>query len=778
AGSNGQFFRLLFNGVGSDKNRVHWNLEQGQKQRSIIEFDFRMNGTGDGFGMLLLPTSTYGTTTANVGIAGSSEEPNHAGVFAVGFDIYNNIDEISLHYGSLIQQNDLNGTIDLNNNQFHRARLEWNEGYGGVGSNISLTVTPDINGVPGTPVTFFDNLYVPTLNTYEYRLQFTARDGGATTNVDLDNIVLSFEAVPEPSTALLVIGGIVGLSSLRRRRAAASSLALLAFGLAIAFSTSNASAGIYSKHTITQNFGGGGTAYTLTGNASDTSNPGFGRITPAANGQYGSIAFDDVAPGNYFVSDFFTATFDINITPGGATNQADGFSFSLLPRGTFPNGSNVNSGAFSSGAEQGLATGGFAIGFDIHQGGGEPNNNHISIAHNGAELAIVTPSFDFSDAGTHAASLLIEYLDGGGANVSFTLDQNGAGSPETIFNNFFIAGLNQFDSRAVFAGRTGGQNALQLIDNVALQWGSIPEPSTALLLGLGLVGLTVRRRRVASNSRAAGAATKAALTGLLVVATTTFTTQSTYGFGVTIDDFDGIGLPRADVSVSAPGSVPTVVGGGPTGSFLRILDSTGGDINYSHWNRAFQNTARSVTVQFDMRLNGTADGLGLVFLPTDTYGATTASAAATGFTAEEPSIANTLAIGFDIFDVIDEISIHDGSLDAQNNLNGTINLNNNLFNRYEITWTEDEAPNSSLVSVSVTPDIFGTPGAPVDFFTNEPIDLDMYEFRFQLAGRTGGQVVTADIDGFQIGVHVPEPSTAVLLGLGLVGLISRRRRER
>ena len=117
AGAN-PYLRLIYNGATGNHNSIHFDrTDIGPFSTVTAEFDFRMNGQADGFSFLLLPTGTYGTTTASAGtIVDPAEEPNLPGIFAVGFDIYNNIDEISLHYGSTRAEQNLSGSINLNSN--------------------------------------------------------------------------------------------------------------------------------------------------------------------------------------------------------------------------------------------------------------------------------------------------------------------------------------------------------------------------------------------------------------------------------------------------------------------------------------------------------------------------------------------------------------------------------------------------------------------------------------------------------------------------------------
>lgn len=56
-----------------------------------------------------------------------------------------------------------------------------------------MSVTPNVRGAAGAPVLYHNNVFISDLAPYEYRVQFSGRTGGATTNVDLDNINVNRE---------------------------------------------------------------------------------------------------------------------------------------------------------------------------------------------------------------------------------------------------------------------------------------------------------------------------------------------------------------------------------------------------------------------------------------------------------------------------------------------------------------------------------------------------------------------------------------------------------
>ena len=65
---------------------------------------------------------------------------------------------------------------------------------------------------------------------------------------------------------------------------------------------------------------------------------------------------------------------------------------------------------------------------------------------------------------------------------------------ESVFTDFALGGAPD-DFRIQIGGRTGGAAMILDIDNVNLTTSQIPEPSGALLAGLGLLALGARRKR-------------------------------------------------------------------------------------------------------------------------------------------------------------------------------------------------------------------------------------------------------------------------------------------
>ena len=184
------------------------------------------------------------------------------------------------------------------------------------------------------------------------------------------------------------------------------------------------------------------------------------------------------------------ATFDFRITPPAGSPPADGFGFALLNTATY--GTNGAGPLFSE--EPNLASS-IGIGFDVYANAAtaqEPNNNHVSLHWNGAQIGnAATPTFSMSNGKFHRAQVIVLF-SGNNAYVTLKLtpDINGTPGPtETVFQNAAIAGATPYSSRVAFGARTGGLWATHDVDNVNVQCGQdLGEAS-----GLSLVLLPTAR---------------------------------------------------------------------------------------------------------------------------------------------------------------------------------------------------------------------------------------------------------------------------------------------
>lgn len=466
AGSTGQFLRLV-NDVGSQRNGYAFDqTDAGLYSKIVADFDFRLfspsfpNDPADGFSFMAIPTGTYGTSgNGATAVIGGVEKPNATGVFGIGFDVYqesSGVNDVSAHWNNaqLVNVNLLNSQIDLDQGVFHHARVEVN--HTGVGAYITLTLTPDINGTPGTPVTPINNQFIGTMPSFDSRVEFGGRTGGRFVNGDIDNINVQY------------IGG---------------------------------------PNQLYQDFDGGGTPLTPgqlgpgPGPATIQGGPrgNFLRlINDGVNNQRNSIAFDQTplqAPAG-----ILRVTADFDFRAGGADASADGFSFLLTPSGTYGvSGPGAYDGSWA--AENPNVAGIFAIGFTFHPAA---TTNDVSVHWNGVELSNINIPLAQIDleAGPfppgvfhHVSMDLREVIGGAVLDLILTPDIFGIpGAPVQPFANFFVPGLDLYPFRVEFAARSGGLNMSVDLDNISVL-AITPEPGTMTLLLLGGIGAVIRRRR-------------------------------------------------------------------------------------------------------------------------------------------------------------------------------------------------------------------------------------------------------------------------------------------
>lgn len=200
AGSTGKFLRLLYDGVnGSDNTITFRQTAPGLFQTITADFDFRIssaiNNPADGFAFMLIPTTVYGTNGPGVNITSQAvEQPNYAGVFGVGFRVYPHpsVNTVSAHWNGVKfgETTIATATLDLAAAVFHHAKVRL--GHTNGGALVTITLTRNINGTPGTPFSPIANLFIAGLNPFDCRVQFGGRTGGLNLALDLDNCSVQF----------------------------------------------------------------------------------------------------------------------------------------------------------------------------------------------------------------------------------------------------------------------------------------------------------------------------------------------------------------------------------------------------------------------------------------------------------------------------------------------------------------------------------------------------------------------------------------------------------
>lgn len=213
----------------------------------------------------------------------------------------------------------------------------------------------------------------------------------------------------------------------------------------------------------------------------------FLTITEASNSLNNFIAFDRSDEGTFARSTF---SFDFLIA---GDPSADGISFSYVDTATYGVTGGLGAAPFTP--EDPAAAGVLGFGFDTWSNEGAfdtpgigtgTDYQEISVFYDGALIGRIddtrlldTPLL-LDDGAVHTVTGSVDFA---GGTVSLSVDGN------SIFAGLEVPGLAPFESRIVFAGRTGGQNELAAIDNLNVQF--VPEPAAGVLalIGLGMLGL-------------------------------------------------------------------------------------------------------------------------------------------------------------------------------------------------------------------------------------------------------------------------------------------------
>jgi len=433
-----------------------------------------------------------------------------------------------------------------------------------------------------------------------------------------------------------------------------------------------------------------------------------------------SIAFDHTGPS---LSHTRCIAFDFRMTSAGPA--ADGWSVILLPTATHGlRGGGVDVGYF----EEPNVAGALAVGFDLHPEDGGVND--LSLHWNGAEVTNVTVDpgqFDLNNAVWNRGELTAAHVPGGTVvSVVLCPDVDGGGGTNvTPIDAVFIAGLVPYEHRVQFGGRTGGRYVDLDLDSIT----GAPGPFVL-------------------------------------------------SPGHTVQDFDGGGTPyevwKTPGGADGRSEIRT---DGPTGNHLRLV----ADAQLNHRNSiAFDQTeqgknvqARMVTLaQVDFRAAGSnannpADGFGFMLIPTNGYDRTGPGAVYEHerMAAEKPNLPGVLGVGIDLHHEpsgVNDVSLHWNGAEVQNVrlADAEIDLDAGVFHHLELAveW----ADTGSTVSVTLIPDFHGTPGTPVEAIRRTIAGLAPYDFRVELAARTGGATADIDLDNIRVETLGP-PGTAFIV---------------
>jgi hypothetical protein len=184
---------------------------------------------------------------------------------------------------------------------------------------------------------------------------------------------------------------------------------------------------------------------------------------------FASAAFDRVAVGLY---PLIEAQFDFRMYGPDANDDADGFSFMLIP--TLLNGT-ANCSQYNPEnvfAEQPKLPKTFAVGFGIYQ------NDQICVSWDGNlypdDVPIdVSQHINLNNGAFHRALIELR-ADGNDMLVSLTIDPNvcdpNGGEPLVVAENLRIPGLKPYENRVEFIGRNGGLDINVDIDNICVRY--------------------------------------------------------------------------------------------------------------------------------------------------------------------------------------------------------------------------------------------------------------------------------------------------------------------
>ena len=385
---------------------------------------------------------------------------------------------VSLHYNrDVIEQIP---TSDIENLDGEFLADNWLESGGPI--SLSIEMTPVADGVNATVTMIdqdnaevtvpFENVLIPGMTAYSGRFAFRGRTGGSDSDQEIDNIAYtvnggnqivvedfeSFEVdeeipqdIPEVPPASLIGGTNFVMSEIGTRP---------------------------GPGLVDPTGGDGGVQN------------GYLRLTEAVGGQHNFTAFDKTSD----VNDNFTASFKFRINDSGS--NADGMGVVFADSAEYGDeGPLTETGAYWGVAEAPSVAAGFGVGFDTYDNDEEGviddtgcgdigtcddrRANHISLHWDGVEVTdlfeeegfIDIEEFDLVNDAWNEVVIDVKKT-GGGSSISLSIVDGTDGSVHPVFDDYEIDDMSfEGGIRFAAAGRTGGAQSVQLLDDLLIDFG-------------------------------------------------------------------------------------------------------------------------------------------------------------------------------------------------------------------------------------------------------------------------------------------------------------------
>ncbi|MCA9248811.1 MAG: PEP-CTERM sorting domain-containing protein, partial [Planctomycetales bacterium] len=573
-------------------------------------------------------------------------------------------------------------------------------------------------------------------NTGTITFTFADTSGAGASNATFNALSLTGAtfAVPEPSTLLLAGLGLIGLCFGRRRRRHANSFGSLTVALAVVLLTSSASFATAATALID-----------------------FGRNTNLSGATY-----NNVSNGAGAVA--------LNATTGGAT----GWSITVTEDGS-GSGGDAGSGADATtfpAALSSFATTALQDSIFANAGAGSSPSMTVSISGLDDELTYDLLFYGSRLNGQNVVNQTWSITQGvGGANVLHDSLDN-----QTVVVDWSATSTN---GSGVIEFTITGANSGAL----ALNFGSItssiavPEPSSLLLAGLGVFGLCLRRRRMANLSSAASSRIASLARNPIMNTAKTFSValiafsvltlsaatssaallhQYNFNSAITLLD-DNVGTrDLTDTPDGGGGASPSFVASvtasnGTRFGAVRLAGGGNGAFNYlQNTDGAF--TLPNFTVSYFARTDTSNQG-GFKGLFSSGNGGKMQFDSNSGtywfaYLDETPDFTSPVPV-----DQWDHFAITYDGADTRIYYNGAEVVGSPVAGNPDNTF--------DLIRIGANRAIDNAFAGDID------------DFRIYNNALSSAAIFAISKDGF---LAVPEPSTALLLGIGLVGLVARRRR--